>query len=279
MPDDSKDPKSQKTLAPAKGPGLKRGRKPGSATARKFKATKFDKDLVKLIQSGMVRFTDWCQALGVDETQARARVNALVEKGYLAPDAQLVGVYRLGIEGYNKYGSIKKQAPALAPVVQVRSDVAAPSAFERPPAKVAAVEKKEKPQFVSLPAASSPSARTPSASTGPRRFDDDGALTEEIPKARNEMDLAEMIQRGSPLNKRKVDAERCELCRGEFKYSIKEPKLAKFAHCTCGSAYHEDCYNSLVDGGAGCARCGRKLTAVLGQSSQDSLKDIKDAFE
>ncbi|MBI5225843.1 hypothetical protein HY994_01220 [Candidatus Micrarchaeota archaeon] len=274
MPDETKDAKSQKTLAPAK-----RGRKPGPVS-KKFKATKFDKDLVKLIQSGVVRFTDWCQALGVDETQARARVNVLVEKGYLASDAQLVGVYRLGIEGYNKYGSMKKPA-LVAPLVPARLEFSAPSAFERAPTKPVASERKEKP--IASPSSFSDApvllARTPPASVGPRRFDDSGALTEEIPKARNELDLAEMIQRGSPSNTRKVDSERCELCRGDFKYSIKEPKLAKFAHCTCGSAYHEDCYDSLVDSGNGCARCGRKLTSVLDQSSQDSLKDIKDAFE
>lgn len=94
------------------------------------------------------------------------------------------------------------------------------------------------------------------------------------------MDLAEMLQKGAPGGRAvKKDGSMCELCRGEFKVSLKEPKLAKFAHCVCGAAYHEDCYQSLIEGGAGCARCGRKLSTVLDRGSQEALKFVKDAFD
>lgn len=257
------NPSSQKTLSRPK------ARKPSS---KKLKVTKFDKDLVKLIQSGVTRFSDWCQLLGVDETQARNRVNELVQRGYLAPDPQLVGVYRLGIEGYNKYGSLKlKQAPAQskAPVDEKPVSALPAVASTRP----------------SLSSSSSIPSRMPPASSrlppaAVQRFDDDGALTEAIPKARSEMDLSEMLAKGAPGGRvMKKDGSMCELCRGEFKVSLKEPKLAKFAHCVCGAAYHEDCYHSLIEGGAGCARCGRKLSTVLDRNSQDALKFVKDAFE
>ncbi len=236
--------KSQKTLALSK-----RGRKSGSA--KKFKATKFDKDLVRLIQSGVTRFSDWCQTLGVDEAQARARVNALVEKGYLAPDAQLIGVYRLGIDGYNKYGSLKIKPAKDAAKVLERTVASSPS----------------------LPV--STVAQVPFKPVAPLLSSD-----EALPKARSGMDLAEMLQKGAPGGRLlKKDGSMCELCRGEFKVSLKEPALAKFAHCVCGAAYHRDCHQSLVDGGAGCVRCGRKLSTVLDQNSQEALKFVKDAFE
>lgn len=252
------NPSSQKTLSKPKG---------RARSAKKLKVTKFDKDLVKLIQSGHVRFTEWCQMLGVDETAARTRVNELVQRGYLAPDAQLVGVYRLGIEGYNKYGSLKlKSAKDSSKVVPEEKTIlpALPALTSTRPSLSS-----------SLPAASS---RLPSAPV--QRFDDDGALTECLPKARSEMDLAEMLAKGAPGGRAvKKDGSMCELCRGEFKVSVKEPKLAKYAHCVCGAAYHEDCYQSLFEGGAGCARCGRKLAAILDRGSQEALKFVKDAFE
>ncbi|MBI2445459.1 hypothetical protein HYV43_03670 [Candidatus Micrarchaeota archaeon] len=246
------NPSSQKTLSKSK------ARKPA---AKKIKVTKFDKDLVKLIQSGVTRFSDWCQLLGVDETQARARVDELVQRGYLAPDAQWVGVYRLGIEGYNKYGSLKIKAAAKEaskPSVEEKPSLSLPSpALPRP-----------SPSFV--PAASG-SAALPLLAV---------PIAPPIPAARSSMDLAEMLAKGAPGGRvLKKDGSMCELCRGEFKVSLKEPKLAKFAHCVCGAAYHEDCYHSLMEGGAGCARCGRKLSAVLDRGSQEALKFVKDAFE
>ncbi len=253
--------KTQKTLS------AKRGRKP----AKKFKATKFDKDLVKLIQSGVTRFSDWCQALGVDETQARTRVNALVEKGYLAPDAQLVGVYRLGIEGYNKYGSLKLKPVKEAAKALEKTASAAPSSvpsFSSPSSLSSSFR------------ASGPASFSASSSSSPSKSALAADPAETIPKARSSMDLAEMLAKGAPGGRPiKKDGSMCELCRGEFKVSLKEPKLAKFAHCVCGSAYHQDCYQSLVDGGTGCVRCGRKLSTVLDQNSQDALKFVKDAFE
>ncbi|GEM_PF-2104901 len=262
MPEENLKP--QKTLLPSK-----RGRKPSSG--KKFKVTKFDKALVKLIQSGVTLFSDWCRTLGVDEIQARVRVQALVEKGYLAPDAQLVGVYRLGIEGYNKYGSLKIK-PAAKETGVAASQKTAASAVP------ASSTSSSLPPVASFPSPALPSS-LPSrpAVPAPLPF---GGPTETIPKARSGMDLAEMLAKGAPGGRMlKKDGSMCELCRGVFKVSLKEPKLAKFAHCVCGSAYHSDCHQSLIDGGAGCVRCGRKLATVLDQNSQDALKFLKDAFE
>ncbi len=196
-------------------------------------------------------------------------MNELVQRGYLAPDAQLVGVYRLGIEGYNKYGSLKLKPAAYeaSKKTEERPPVAS-SASSTVPAHLSAVLSSPLPAAPVSRLSRPPAAPLPSSAPSP------------MPKARSEMDLAEMLAKGAPGGRPvKKDGSMCELCRGEFKVSIKEPKLAKYAHCVCGAAYHEDCYQSLIDGGAGCARCGRKLAAILDRGSQEALKFVKDAFE
>lgn len=266
--------KIQKTLAPAK-----RGRKPQAG--KKFKATKFDKDLVKLIQSGVTAFSEWCRLLGVDESQARSRVALLVEKGFLAPDAKEPDVYRLGIDGYNKYGSLKikpvgkdgKNVPEKTALAVLSVPAASSSAL---PSLSSSASPSVLPTDVQVSLPRSASLVFSSARQVTQGAPQDGV----IPKASSAVDLAELLAKGAPGGRiLKKDGSMCELCRSGFKVSIKEPKLAKFAHCVCGAAYHQDCHQSLLEGASGCVRCGRKLSAVLDQGSQEALKFVKDAFE
>ncbi len=223
-----------------------------------LKLSRFDKDVAKLIQSGVVRLELLCGKLGVDALAAQQRLGALTEKGLLVLDAR-TGEYRLGVEGYNKFAPKLKEGKAQKPKAD-QEVLPQGRSLEKPPAA-------EKPLDVM---AVLDESRKLLASKN-----------QKIAVAPVErVDLGALLERGAPGGNPSFKAgEMCELCRAPFRLSVKEPGASKFAHCVCGSAYHKDCYDSLIQQGGRCARCGRKLSSVLDASSEESLQDIKDAFE
>lgn len=232
--------------------------------ARKNKALKlsrFDKDVARLVQQGVRTLDGLVARLGVDVHVAQGRLDQLIDKGFFVRDAN--GSLALGIVGYNKFAPIMKTDKA---------DSQKPEAVFKTESKKNQTESSEtKLDVVAVLDAS-------------RKAQEAVLQKPVVPFPR--VDLSELLSRGAPVGisgsgKAMVVKEKdvCELCRAEFKVSVKNPQTGKFAHCVCGVAYHKDCYESLVEGSGRCARCGRKLASLLDQKSEESLKDIKDAFE
>ncbi|MDP2717316.1 MAG: hypothetical protein Q8P02_01085 [Candidatus Micrarchaeota archaeon] len=99
MDDSVKGVLSSDASAPVAPKPKKRGAK--RQKAKVLKVTRFDKDVVRLIQAGTVRLADIVAVLGVDVDQARQRILELAEKGYLIRDVSHPDVFRVGIQGYN----------------------------------------------------------------------------------------------------------------------------------------------------------------------------------
>lgn len=235
--------------------------------AKRFKVTRFDKDLVKLIHAGTTDLKEVCRELGVDYDQARSRALLMAEKQFLVTDPSHPDVFRLGLEGYNKFASLlspkptKKARESASPALAPEASVPAPQPIEN---------------------------------------------VDAMPKAHTSVDLADLLRRGAPVSKPDaskdagsvsvqpsalssalppvtqkgtVESVACELCRAPFKLSVKNTAEAKYAHCFCGAAYHKDCYHALVEGGGRCARCGRKLSLILDRHADEALKSVKDLFD
>ena len=252
-------------------------KKPGRK--KTLKVSRFDKDVARLIQDGVLRIEDLTIRLGVDPLAAQSRLALLVEKKLLVFDADS-GAYRLGVEGYNKFAprmkAVKTAKPAIPGKIVSEKEVPPMSV---PNVQVFAPEK----TLSTLPVAEKALDVLAVLDASRKALDEKSLIRKPAPVER--IDLGALLEKGrgnSSLAGGRPSfkaGELCELCRAPFKISVREPKLAKFAHCVCGSAYHQDCYQSLVDGGAGCVRCGRKLSAVLDRTSQEALKFVKDAFE
>jgi len=73
--------------------------------------------------------------------------------------------------------------------------------------------------------------------------------------------------------------EKCDLCKAAFRLSLGKDNHPKYGHCFCGAAYHKDCYDSLLDNGGKCVRCGKKLVLMLDKQSEDAIKAVKQLFE
>ncbi|MBI4360225.1 hypothetical protein HY572_00450 [Candidatus Micrarchaeota archaeon] len=247
---------------PKQAPKTRKKRK----AAQRFKVTRFDKDLVKLIHAGTTNLKDACQQLGVDYDSARSRALAMAEKKWLVTDPSHADVFRLGLEGYNQFASVvKPKAKSLAAKASGRS-----------PPKAAVADSEPVPPLEDV---------------------------DSLPSASNAVDLADLLRRGAPkltsgeptdyglpapspslpvppvTQKNAAESTVCELCRAPFKLSVKNLEGAKYAHCFCGAAYHKDCYHALVEGGGRCARCGRKLSLILDRHADEALKSVKDLFD
>lgn len=230
--------------------------------SKRFKVTRFDKDLVKLIHAGTVDLKEICVRLGVDYDQARQRALWLAEKKFLVTDPSHPDVFRLGLEGYNQFASTVKTKTRKAPFLPQPPTPAPSPALETPESDVIpkaqnAVDLADllRRGAPTTPFASRDSA--PSASSAP-------SFSSSLPPV-TQKDAGK-----NPL---------CELCRAPFKLSVKNMDGAKYAHCFCGAAYHKDCYHALVEGGGRCARCGRKLSLILDRHSEEALKSVKDLFD
>ncbi len=253
-----------------------------------FRVGKFDKDAVRLVQSGTTSLSGISRALGVDVGQALQRLELLAGKGYLVKDAGAADAFRLGVEGYNKYARpLRAQEKGRLPEQGETSETKLPPEH--------AGEKEGEPQIRLLGLQASPQKQDqPAAPFVPLP---PSVSAEGIPIARSSVDLGDLLRKGAPggraaqgervnageqaviSNGNGAQREICELCRAGFSVSVKEPGLSKYAHCSCGAAYHKDCHDSLTGNGGRCARCGRKLAAMLDRRSEEALSSVKDAFD
>jgi|GEM_PF-1242745 len=71
--------------------------------------------------------------------------------------------------------------------------------------------------------------------------------------------------------------ENCVLCKSAFIISLQGGN-PKYGHCFCGAAYHQDCYEGVLEAGGGCIQCGKQLDIILDRASLEEVRKIKDAF-
>ncbi len=248
-------------------PRKKRGRKPG------FKATRFDLDLLYLLREGANTLEALVQSLSVAQSELLMRLSLLTQAGLIVLENN---EYRLSIKGYNYYVSKTRAYPRLKKAITE----------ETAPVK----RKEEKKHEAPIPGQKTVSNWLLSTEV----VDLGGKL--------GKMDLQEIMKRYGPTEDQKaqflqrkavqtlaptrpqqpkteVSPDSCELCKSSFKLSVSEPELTKYGHCFCGAAYHKDCYNSLLNEGTQCIRCGKKLLLIIDKQSREVINKIKDVFE
>ncbi len=243
--------------------------KPRKARKTRLKLTRFDKDAIELMRKGTRSAGRLAALMGLDSTQVRGRLLELESHGIIAFDASEPDKVSLTVKAYNdlKLSPIEEKKQEPAPNVPVRH----PPAIEAPQA---------------------PTQKPPAQTSG---------ISERI-------DLAELLRRGAPkdplfvrrkvggdevIEEKKIDAqttellkktiaeyegEKCELCRGEFRLALADGH-PKYGHCFCGAAYHQDCYDSLLDDKGSCARCGRTMEIILDRQSEEAVRAIRKLFE
>lgn len=277
-------PQSQQP--PAKPIDVKKKKAPAKKKVR-FKVTRFDKDLASLVKNGVTDLDNVMQKLGVDPVNFRARLDLLVEKGYFVFNKDANSL-KLGWEGYNMFApKARKQSSSSLPQ---------PLSEQKPKQADAPVDTQEEKQ-----------AKNEEL---PIRQEDQTPPVQIIPAPHTAEDLADLLRKGSPKSDfpskgsfftqrqdKKEDApapkptpdtgkalllegaEACEICKAKFKLNVKNTGDSKYGHCFCGAAYHKDCYESMIENGGHCVRCGRKLKLMFDKKTEDAVKGIKDVFE
>ena len=249
------------------------------------KLSRFDKDAIELIRRGTRSAGRLAAVMGLDSTQVRSRLLELEKHGVVAFDASEPDKVSLTVKAYNDL--------KLSPIEQTRAgqqerqnEVAAKPALEP-----AVQERQPAQQDPPRPPRPDPNSQ----SRHPARVSD-------------RLDLAELLRRGAPkepvfvrkkiggdevIEEKRIDAqttellkktiaeyegEKCELCRGDFRLAI-ENGHPKYGHCFCGAAYHQDCYDSLLDDKGSCVRCGRTMEIILDRQSEEAVRAIRKLFE
>lgn len=277
-------PQSQQ---PPKQADSKKKRAPAKKKMR-FKVTRFDKDLASLVKNGVTDLDNVMQKLGVDPANFRARLDVLIEKGYFVFNKEANSL-KLGWEGYNMF----------APKARKQSSSSLPQPLSE-----------QKSKQTEAPAAKQEENDSKKNDELPVRQEDHLPSVQIIPAPHTAEDLAELLRKGSPKNdfpskgsfftqrqekketaqepKTPLDtgkalllegAEACEICKAKFKLNVKNTGDSKYGHCFCGAAYHKDCYESMLENGGHCVRCGRKLKLMFDKKTEDAVKGIKDVFE
>ena len=232
----------------------KRERKPGAGAKKKIKVTRFDLDAVRVLMIGK-SLSDLCLELGVDSNEASRRLDELVVAGYLVKGD--FG-YKLGVEGYNKLGY------KLLPKSKAQKQ--SQQGYEQEKHE----EKIDLGEMLRLGAPKGKQMEAPPyvhTSVSPKR---EKALKQEEKPSEKAVEATI-----APVEK--ASRECCELCKAAFKVGGKDSN-PKYAHCVCGVAYHQDCYESLLENGGKCISCGKKLSAFLDKSGEDAVKGLKTVF-
>ena len=249
----------------------------------RFKLTRFDKDLFTLVKGGTVNVDDILTKTGLDSDNFHKRLKTLVAKGFFIHNTEKREI-RLGWKGYN---------------------ILAPKLVEEKPLEPV----QEKPPVSSLP---------PIIQQAPPQIEEKKFEKEVVIEVKNTVDLADLLEKGSPKNKPpskqreykeyrappavqetkpapqqetqptqhdkgkplELDGkEACELCKAKFKLNVKNTDESKFGHCFCGASFHKDCYESILERDGKCVRCGRKLAQVFDRKTEDAVKGIKNVFD
>lgn len=277
-------------------------------TALPKKLIRFDYDLMEFVRKGDNTSDRLLLLTGVDPLQFAQRADFLCSKGYLCRDSANPSVFRLGINGYEEIAKrrdkeekrARKSEPAGESIIMNRPQA------DSGPAKQVSVRHDASAQ----PADSilrNPLVFTSTGGSGQKRLD-----------AGDEVDLFDLLRRGSPKNgngsqipqvaratqarhipfeeqvrelggkdsvvqliEKTTQSGACELCRAPFKLSANPAENnPKYGNCFCGASYHKDCYESLAHSSDGaCVRCGKKLRVQMDRASEDAVKAIKKLFD
>jgi len=262
----------------------------GKPRAKKFVATRFDRDVCDFIFKGVTRASEIRGRMAVDPNAFETRLQLLVDKGIVARDAFNRDVVRLGVNGYNLFAPkprkqrVKKsEAQAGEPQIPVPSITVIP--FSQPVEVESASEKKpDQLDLAELLKNGAPSkAQEKKVEKPGSKIEITGGKASDLaevklpaPKSEREVRALLAAEEGKALVLEGKEA--CELCKAKFRLSVKNAENAKFGHCFCGAAYHKDCYESLSSAGGYCVRCGRKLKLQFDRRAEDAVKDLRDVF-
>lgn len=245
----------------------KRGRKPGVPTARKkvVRLARFDLDAIRIIMAGK-SVDALCLELGVDANEAAARLDALVESGYLVKSEK---GYKLGVDGYNKVGY------KLRSKERVEKGVVKGNA----PESILSRQDTGKVDLGEMLRAGAPTAKieAPPYVKPVVQTSIPGINSQKKKESQSVPPIPVALHEEKEKHVRAEEKDLCELCKGNFKVGGKDSN-PKYAHCVCGVAYHRDCYESLIENNGKCIACGKKLPVLLEKGGEDAMKGLKNAF-
>jgi len=274
-----------------------------------IKITKFDKALAEHIISGETSLKKIQEKMRVDEKEFFERAKKLGDAGYIVTNE--AGETRFGIKGFEAFANqFKKHSLSLKPreqpeetqatqAQQTRQTQANPIQQTVPPAldpKQTFLSTTNEKNDVDLSELLKKGAPKPGDSFFVKRQHEKSArvlsraFETSKPKSPTKIstvgELVELVDKKSFENTSgtggrealMVDgSEACELCKTKFKLAVAGGN-PKYGHCFCGAAYHKDCYETLVDNGGKCVRCGKKLKLELSKQSEEAVKEIKEVF-
>lgn len=243
-------------------------------TKKRFKITKFDKDLLHYVSDGPASKKELLAKTRVAESEFDKRVKKLKAQKYLVLEGEQIA---LGISGYNqvkKMEAAKKRRQQKKELTQLKPKSTLPKTT---------IVKKE-PIKRSGPASNN--VKSPESAldlysvfnTEKNRLD---AIEKKIVIPNSlppRQQIPSFKKEPWPPKRAEEQKEKCELCKGVFSLSVKGGN-PKFGHCFCGAAYHKDCYEAIMNGDKHCARCGRKLELYLNKESEEAVKSIRDVFD
>jgi DNA-binding Lrp family transcriptional regulator len=269
-----------------------RKKRAASGKKKKFKLTKFDKDLLSLVHGGESAVAELRKRLGVDAAEFSERVKKLGEEGLVLNPAGDWSAVTLSVAGYN---SLKPRLPKQA--VQQSAQESAEARLQANAETLVAQETQLQEEAKTAETQSSLKREVQGGGKtvdvfeliekyGPEKelVEVRGSVKPEA-KLAPELSLEEKFEKGKKARSRTgmplviEEKERCELCRAEFKIGVGIDARPKYGHCFCGAAYHKDCYEAQSQETGTCVRCGKRLKIIMGKKSEEALKGMKRVFD
>jgi hypothetical protein len=265
-------------------------KKKKAVKAKPFKLTRFDRDLAGLVRSGVSNVEEILRKMAIDSNDFQKRVKTLVVKGYFVFDFPETKELRLGWKGYNLFApkvKREKKSPLPKPLAEGKTEEAKPEqnpVASKPPGVPPIVQEKpflnEKDVVVEVHSTADLADLLEKGSpTGRQARSPNSSLFIERQKQRETQAPSKPVRSDTGEALILAGKEACELCKAKFKLNVKNTEQAKYGHCFCGAAFHKDCYESLLDNGGNCVRCGRRLKLMFDRKTEDAVRGIKDAFE
>ena len=278
----------------------KQAKKTGKTSAKKFRISRFDLDLLELVSSGKTSSQELLNVLLVAPSEFENRVKQLVRRDFLVREKTDSNVLRLGIDGYNflrEKETKKKQAEEAKQAPVSPAPASQPVSLVSQELDQLAKEEKMLPSEIVESRANLPPV--PKAEPKEERVDLDELFKKGRPKERGGPKTpeprksepsftAQPVQQppASPIEavvtslEKETQSGSCELCRAGFKLSLNPSENnPKYAHCFCGAAYHKDCYESIREADGKCVACGRKMKFSLDRHAEDAVKKIRNLFD
>lgn len=252
---------------------------------KKFKLVTFDKEVLKLVYSGITNEEHVQERTRVDDAQFKSRIEELIKQGFIVRGAEKL---KLGIEGFNalvdKVHLKTMQFPNSNGELKGKIEEEIEEEVEEENEKLKKQVNKRSESEVELP-------------KGQEKITELVDIEGKIGR----MDLEEVIKKYGPTPEQKTRylkkteknavpkqhlatsqvsaSDLCELCKAPFVLKISSEGHSKYGHCFCGAAYHKDCYDTILDDSRMCIRCGKKLMLLLDKNSRETLNELRDAFE